>query len=54
MKKLVKYSKLWFIIQGIIIVLYELLLEYELYPDPDVTPPLEKTEHAVTGARMNQ
>lgn len=39
MKKLVKYSKLWFIIQGIIIVLYELLLEYELHPDPDVTPP---------------
>lgn len=39
MNSLTKYSCYWFIVQGIILVLYEIQLEFELFYDPQATPP---------------
>lgn len=40
MKWLKKYSYIWFIVQGVILILFELDLEYELYATGDNPPRL--------------
>ena len=39
MNSLSKYSCYWFIAQGIILALFEFQLEFELFHDPQATPP---------------